>query len=165
MMRLSSKAALEKLRGRFAFHNDEIFKQNGTGTNWRAISRHRFLNKSPSTFFAICPKPSNPTTPQTISLKHRPGGMRACALNPHVAAGTRACLGPFRVPFCMFLSECAFLHSTFCTPPLHSTFLAPFSWLSSVCFLSEGFLPKEIFWIDSPRGWRAFRRAKVGQGF
>ena len=61
--------------------------------------------------------------------------MRACALNPHVVAGHRACLGASWVP-CLHLPFCmCLLHSTFCTPPCS---------LTSVGFLLC-FLPKESF--------------------
>ena len=63
--------------------------------------------------------------------------MRACALNPHVVAGHRACLRPVWVP-CLHLPFCRCLlhvHSTFCTPPCSHP---------SVGFLLC-FLPKDSF--------------------
>ena len=58
-----------------------------------ANKTHTHTHHNPTT-----PQPHNPTNPQTHkptnpqTEKPWPGGMRACALSPHVVAGHRACL-------------------------------------------------------------------------
>ena len=81
------------------------------------------------------PKQTNPQTHKPTDTKTWPVGMRARALNPHVALCQRACLHTSWVP-CLHLPFCmCLLHSTFCTPPCS---------LTSVGFLLC-FLPKESF--------------------
>ena len=89
---------------------------------------------------------------QTTTLAKRNARKR---LNPHVAAGQRACWGALWVPC---------LHLPFCMGLLHSTFCTPLCSLPSVGFLLC-FLSKNVFWNDCSWGWRGFRRARKARTF